>query len=185
MRGISGTAAAKALILAAIPVGAVGFLVTDRWAISAIVANLVLLGVGGGLWWWAAPPRRSTSRLRRTLVYLTVVPLKDPDDDDDYDDADDDFGDPGSVVFPSRRVRRHQLTLSTTSRLRRHGMRRSLMGEHAGGDSDLMMMANTLTQIQGGLQSAQRSARREQLWWLVAGLAASIPIGVAINLATG
>ncbi|MFE9189077.1 hypothetical protein ACFYL6_05650 [Micromonospora sp. NPDC007208] len=185
MRGISGTATAKALILAAIPVGAVGFLVTDWWAIGAIAANLVLLGGGGGLWWLALHPRRRFSRLRRTGIYLTVEPLKDPDDDGDYDDASDDFGDPEPVVFASRRVRRHQLTLSTTSRLRRYGMRRSLTGEQAGGENNLMMMASTLTQIQGGLQSAQRRARREQLWWLVAGLAASIPIGVAINLATG
>jgi hypothetical protein len=185
MRGISGTAVAKALILAAIPIGAVGFLVTDRWAIGAIVANLVLLGGGGGLWWWAARPRRGFSRLRRTGVYLTIEPSEDLDDDREYDEAGDDFGDPGSTVFASRRVRRHQLTLSRTSRLRRYGVRRSLTGEHAGGDRELMMMANTLTEIQGGLQSAQRRARQEQLWWLVAGLAASIPIGVAINLATG
>ncbi|WP_410820653.1 hypothetical protein [Micromonospora sp. 050-3] len=184
MRVISGTAVAKALILAAIPVGAVGFLVTERWAIGAIVANLVLLASGGGLW-WAVRPRRRFSKLHRTGVYLTVEPLKDPDDDGDHGDAGDDVGDPEPGGLPSRRVRRHQLTLSTTSRVRRHGVRRSLTGEHDGGDQGLMMMANTLTQIQGGLQSAERRARREQLWWLVVGLAASIPIGVAINLATG
>ncbi|MEU7797778.1 hypothetical protein AB0B10_00735 [Micromonospora arborensis] len=185
MQWSRGTAVAKALILAAIPVGAVGFLVTDRWAIGAIVANLILLGGGGGLWWWAVPPRRGFSRLHRTGVYLSGELPSDPDDDGDHGDAGDDFGDPEPLVFASLRVRRHRLTLSTTSRLRRYGMRRSLMGEHAGGDNDLMMMASTLTQIQGGLQSAQRRARREQLWWLVVGLAASVPIGVAINLATG
>ncbi|MEU1585356.1 hypothetical protein [Micromonospora sp. NPDC005710] len=185
MRWISGTAVAKALILVAIPVGAVGFVVTDRWALGAIVANLVLLGGGGGLWWRAVHPRRSFSHLRRTGVYLTIEPLPDPDDDGDLGDVADDFGDPEPPGFGSRRVRRHQLTLSSSSRLRRYGMRRSLAGEHADGGPDLMMMANTLTDIQGGLQSAQRRARREQLWWLVAGLAASIPIGVAINLATG
>ncbi|MGW5559965.1 hypothetical protein ACWER9_22425 [Micromonospora sp. NPDC003944] len=184
MRGIRGTAAAKAFILAAVPVGAVGFFVPDGWAIGAIVVNLVLLAAGGGLWWEDRQTRR-WPRLHRAGVYLSIEPREDPEDDGDYGDAGDDFRGPGSVRFPSRRVRRDQLTLSTTSRLRRHGMRRSLTGERTGGDQDLMMMANTLTQIQGGLQSAQRRARREQLWWLVVGLAASIPIGVAINLATG
>ncbi|MEH0931483.1 hypothetical protein [Micromonospora sp. CPCC 205558] len=174
MRGISGTAAAKALILAAVPVGAVGFFVTDGWAIGAIVANLVLLGAGGGLWWG-----NRWTRLFPTGYY------RGPEAEEDPDEAGTDFADPGSTVFASRRVRRHQLTLSTTSRLRRSVLRRSFSGEDAGRVKDLTMVANTLTEIQGGLQSAQRKARREQLWWLVAGLAASIPIGVAINLATG
>ncbi|RQX00379.1 hypothetical protein DLJ59_21685 [Micromonospora inaquosa] len=175
MWGISGRAAAKALILAAVPVGAVGFFVPDGWAIGAIVANLVLLAAGGGLWWWGD----IRTRLFPSGYYRGPEPGEYPDR------AGTDFGDPGSTVFASRRVRRHQLTLSTTSRLRRSVMRRSFSGDDAGRAKDLTMVANTLTQIQGGLQSAQRKARREQLWWLVAGLAASIPIGVAINLATG
>ncbi|MBQ1012421.1 hypothetical protein KBX53_15950 [Micromonospora sp. M51] len=180
MQGISGTAAAKALILAAVPVGAVGFFVTDRWAIGAIVVNLVLLGAGGGLWW----------KDRWTRLWSRLFPIgyfRGPEAEEDPDDGGtgDDFGDPGSTVFASRRVRRHQLTLSTTSRVRRSVLRRSLTSEQAGRAKDLTMVANTLSQIQGGLQSAQRKARREQLWWLVAGLAASIPVGVAINLATG
>ncbi|PWR10235.1 hypothetical protein DKT68_09370 [Micromonospora acroterricola] len=181
MRGISGTAKAKALILAAIPAGAVGFLLTGRWAIVAIVANLVLLAAGGGLWWFEVRWARRWPRLNRVGVPDDVP---EPEGDDAYRGALD-HGDPESVVLASRRVRRHQLTLSTTSRLRRYGMRRSVTDESAGGAKDLTMVANSLTQIQGVLQSAQRNARREQLWWLVAGLAASIPIGVAINLATG
>ncbi|MEU7849212.1 hypothetical protein AB0B74_19445 [Micromonospora parva] len=173
MRGISGRAAAKALILAAGPVGAVGFFVTDGWAIAAIVADLVLLGVGGGLWW-----KNRWSRPLPVVYYHRVRADKDP-----YEGGTD-FADPGSTILASRRVRRHQLTLSTTSRLRRSVMRRSLSGGD-GRAKDLTMVAHSLAQIQGGLQSAQRNARREQLWWLVAGLAASIPIGVAINLATG
>ncbi|MEV4120423.1 hypothetical protein [Micromonospora sp. NPDC049645] len=179
MRGISGTAAAKAFILAAVPVGAVGFFVPDRWAIGAIVANLVLLGGGGGVWWWAFRLGRRFSDPRQVGVGPAVEPSEESDDDG-YP-----LGDPEPLVFASRRVRRHHLTLSTTSRLRRSVLRRSLRSGHSGGENDLMMMASTLTQIQGGLQSAQQKARREQLWWLVAGLAASIPIGVAINLATG
>lgn len=180
MRVISGTAAAKALILAAVPVGVVGFFVTDRWAIGAIVVNLVLLAAGGGLW----------GKDRWTRLWSRLFPIgyyRSPEAEEDPDDGGtgDDVGDPGSTVFASRRVRRHQLTLSTTSRLRRSVMPRSLSGEDAGRGKDVTMVANTLTQIQDGLQSAQRKARREQLWWLVAGLAASIPIGVAINLATG
>ncbi|MFI7660918.1 hypothetical protein ACIBTW_18755 [Micromonospora parva] len=174
MRGISGRAAAKALILAAGPVGAVGFFVTDGWAIVAIVADLVLLGVGGGLWW-----KDRWSRLFPVGYYRNPAVEQDPDE------GGTDFAEPGSTIYASRRVRRHQLTLSTTSRLRRSVMRRSLSGEDSGRAEDLAMVANTLTQLQSGLQSAQRNARREQLWWLVAGLAASIPIGVAINLATG
>ncbi|MEU5959829.1 hypothetical protein ABZ777_01325 [Micromonospora parva] len=178
MRGISGRAAAKALILAAGPVGAVGFFVTDGWAIAAIVADLVLLGVGGGLWW----------KDRWTRLWSRLFPIgyyRGPEADEDPDEGGTDFAEPGSTIYASRRVRRHQLTLSTTSRLRRSVMRRSLRGEDSGRAEDLAMVANTLTQLQSGLQSAQRNARREQLWWLVAGLAASIPIGVAINLATG
>lgn len=178
MRGISGPVAAKALILAAGPVGAVGFFVTDGWAIVAIVANLVLLAAGGGLWW----------EDRWTGLWWRLFPsgyLRGPEVEEDPAEGGTDFGDPGSTILASRRVRRHQLTLSTTSRLRRSVLRRSFSGEDSGRAKDLTTVANSLTQIQSGLQSAQRNARREQLWWLVAGLVASIPIGVAINLATG
>ncbi|WP_158610714.1 hypothetical protein [Micromonospora sp. BL4] len=175
----SGTAAAKALILTSIPVGAVGFLVTGWWAIVPIVANLVLLAGGGVLWWWEARRRRRWSQLHRVGVPDAV------EDPAGYGGAVNDLEDSESLVLASRRVRRHQLTLSTTSRLRQYGMRRSVTDEPARGANDLTMVANTLTEIQGVLQSAQRHARREQLWWLVAGLAASVPIGVAINLATG
>ncbi|MGC5306846.1 hypothetical protein [Micromonospora zamorensis] len=47
MRGLNGTAAAKALILAAVPIGGVGFFVAGPWAVAAIVANLLLRAAGG------------------------------------------------------------------------------------------------------------------------------------------
>ncbi|MCO1599319.1 hypothetical protein M8C17_29605 [Micromonospora sp. RHAY321] len=181
MRGISGTATAKALILAAIPAGAGGFLVSGRWAIVAIAANLVLLAAGGGLWWFEVRWARRWPRLNRVGVPDDVP---EPEGDGAYRGAVD-HGDPESVVLASRRVRRHQLTVSPTSRVRRAGLRRSVTEESAGGAGDLTMVASTLSQVQSVIQSAQRTARWEQLWWLVAGLAASIPIGVAINLATG
>ncbi|MET7372204.1 hypothetical protein [Micromonospora arida] len=49
----------------------------------------------------------------------------------------------------------------------------------------MTMAADTVARIQHLIDTGQQRSRREQLWWLVAGLAASIPIGVAINLVTG
>lgn len=177
MRGLNGAAAAKVLILAAIPIGGVGFFVAGPWAVAAIVANLLLLAGGGALWWLDVhlTPRwlrfnRSEKPGTRTLDRTITTPT--PDDRGNE-----------PPVFEQRR--RHRLMLSATSRVRRSGGRRHTAGEPSRDADRLTIVADTVTRIQHLIDTGQQRSRREQLWWLVAGLAASIPIGVAINLVTG
>ncbi|MEU8182183.1 hypothetical protein AB0B86_15625 [Micromonospora sp. NPDC049047] len=158
MREFSATVVAKALVVAAIPVGAVGFVVPDPWAVASIVASLVLVVAAGAVWWLIV---RTLGRWHRRHGTGEAGGPAATGGGSDY------YYDPELVVYASRSVRRHQLMVSSTSRVRRAGMRRNV------------------ARIATLAASAQRSARREQLWWLVVGLAASIPIGVAINLATG
>ncbi|MET8041792.1 hypothetical protein ABZU25_13120 [Micromonospora sp. NPDC005215] len=163
MRGVSGTATAKALIVAAIPVGLTGLVVSEPWAVASIVASLVLVAAGGALWWWTVRRDRRWLYLRRTGEPGGPATR----DGGTHPDALDDFYDSELQVYASRPVRRHQLMVSNTSRVRRAGMRRGM--------ARIAQLAEVV----------ERKSRREQLWWLVAGLAASIPIGVAINLVTG
>ncbi|GGO30367.1 hypothetical protein [Micromonospora parathelypteridis] len=163
MRRFGGKAAAKALILAAIPIGGVGIFVAEPWAVASIAANLVLLAGAGGLWWLAVRRDRRWHHLHRSCEPGGAAAKGDgggPGALADYDD-------PDALVFASRSVPRHRLMVSSTSRIRRAGM------------------GHSISRIERLADSAQRQSRREQLWWLVAGLAASIPIGVAINLVTG
>ncbi|MEO3769912.1 hypothetical protein [Micromonospora sp. B9E7] len=178
MRGPNGTAAAKALILAAIPIGGVGFIVAGPRAVAAIVANLLLLAGGGALWWLDFHRKRRWLNLHRTGVPGTLTPGGGVT----TSIADTRGG--GPPVFVEQR-RRHRLMLSATSRVRRSGGRRHIAGEPSRDADQLTMVADNVARIQHLIDTGQQRSRREQLWWLVAGLAASIPIGVAINLATG
>ncbi|MCG5465053.1 hypothetical protein MED01_003323 [Micromonospora sp. MED01] len=178
MRGFNGTATAKVLILAAIPIGGVGFFVAKPWAVAAIVANLLLLAGGGALWWLDFHRKRRWLGLRRSGVPGTLTPgsgVTTPSAD---------YCGEVPPVFVEQR-RRHRLMLSATSRVRRSGGRRHLAGEPSPDADQLTMVAAKVAQIQHLIDTGQQRSRREQLWWLVAGLAASVPIGVAINLVTG
>lgn len=176
----SSRAAAKACILAAIPIGAVGFLVPDTWAVVSIVANVAMLGVGGLLWWWGQQPGRAWQKLRRT------GPARSPGESVAASGVgvyyDDNFRGP---VFVENQRWRYQLTLSATSRIRRFRGRNRAQAASAGAVGQLTMVARDLTEVRELVESAERRSRREQLWWLIAGLAASVPIGVAVNLLTG
>ncbi|SBT52972.1 hypothetical protein [Micromonospora auratinigra] len=161
-------AAAKACILAAIPVGAVGFVVPDTWAKASIVASLTLLALGGDLWWDSRPIFPYRFLRARAQPHRTADPVRHHDGS---------FG--GVPAAAERREpRRYRLMVSATSRIRQVVRQRQMMSlMPADGDGD----ASDLRQV---LDEAQRRGRREQFWWLVAGLAASIPIGVAVNLLT-
>ena len=174
MRGPNGTAAAKALILAAIPVGGVGFFVAGPSAVGAIVANLLLLGGGGVLWWLDLYRKRRWLGRVRSGGPGTLTPGGGVRTAGAYH---------GAEVPPGRR--RHRLMLSATSRVRRSGGRRHTAGAPPRDADQLTMVADNVARIQQLIDTGQQRSRREQLWWLVAGLAASIPIGVAINLVTG
>ena len=188
MRGTSGTATAKAFILASVPIGAAGFLVPDAWAVASIVTSLTVLAAGGGLWWASWRRARRWAHLHRTgdartvgdrdafAVGATTVTSPSAAEEEDLT---------GPVFAERRRPRRYRLMLSATSRVRRATARRGGASAPSPDGDQLTLVAQNLTHIEGLISSGQERSRREQVWWLVAGLAASIPIGVAINLITG
>ncbi|MEH0840995.1 hypothetical protein V6U81_01195 [Micromonospora sp. CPCC 205711] len=183
MRGTSGTATAKAFILASVPIGAAGFLVPDAWAVASIVTSLTVLAAGGGLWWaswrrarrWAHLHRTGDARTVGGAVGTTTAPPGVAEEEDLT----------GPVFVERRRPRRYRLMLSATSRVRRATARRAGGSAPSPDGDQLTLVAQNLTHLEGLISSGQERSRREQVWWLIAGLAASIPIGVAINLITG
>ncbi|MFF5171352.1 hypothetical protein ACFY3U_01795 [Micromonospora sp. NPDC000089] len=194
MRRVGSRATAKACIVAAIPIGTAGFLLPDAWAVASIIASIGVLAAGGGLWWRGWSRDRRWLKLHRTADRATggvgavrgdvpqpePVPVERPRGRPDRD-----WGEPPEPGIAERRRRRYRLTLSATSRVRRIGAQRRDASDRSPVDDRLMLVADDLAEIQDRIESAQERSRRDQLWWLVAGLAASVPIGVAINLVTG
>lgn len=168
------------LIVVAGLAGAAGFALDTPWAVAAIVVDLALLGVAG-----------YRTRRRRPAVVWHRSGLEPPEqrDTDTYPPpAADTHGalptlpqpaQPGHTKFKYRTSARSRDLFSATSRIRQRSAAGAvpMAAPPTRSDQDAVLSA--------WVEKSKQHDQRAQFWWWLAGIAASIPIGVVINLMTG
>lgn len=183
----------KPLIVAAVLVGASGLFLDTSWALVAIGADLLLLASAVALAWRAhradAPVFVGGHRARIAGGVVNVADGEDPFQYDagyyrgDGDGAGRSSGpSPTPKVAPRRSRRLVRDFAAPTSRIRRRFRDRA---------SAVQPFAASLVSAGGVAAPAEVSGASDgrrwgsQAWWWLAGLAASIPVGVFVNMLTG
>lgn len=170
----------KVLIVVASVVGVAAYGLQQPWSLVAALADLFLIALAASLWRRAGRTLEAVDAARSTWLH---------EDDDVWITAGSSGNLYGHPLARSSQLRRKSraassvnMAISATSRVRRQ--RRPPRSMLVSAEAE-PAVSEGLAGLETLVRTTNQSGQRAQLWWFLAGVAASIPAGVLVNLLTG